>query len=323
MLFKANDIATFKKFVNVSFTFDTNNNFPGLDEAEQEYLKPILGDDLFDELQTQADAESVDEQYKELLAKARRYVAPLSILLGISTRHIQIGDTGLKKTVSENKENVFGWEYREVKEELKDKCAKALDRLWEYLFEEGSTVDWEDPSPIKLLFKNGADFNESYALHQPHRVYPQLKPTIKKVEELFVWDAIGEEFLEELKQDADPDEHQKKVIDLLKKAIAHFTIHKIVGTLSIKVTENGLTVLLNDAGDQPYKGERIAPDNLLTMTREEALRDGNKYMKKVRTYLRDHKDEAAFATYIGSKYFTDRPTEKVDYNSKRKGIVRI
>ena len=322
MLFKANDISTFKKYVNVSFTFDTNNNFPGLDEAEQEFLKPILGEDLFDILQAQADAENVEEQYEELLGKARRYVAPLSILLGISTRHIQIGDTGLKKTVSENKENVFGWEYREVKEELRDKCAKALDRLWEYLFEEGDTLDWADPSPIKLLFKNGADFNRSYALHQPHRVYPQLKPTIKKVEELFIWDSLGEEFLNELKEVAVPSDHQKKVIDLLKSAIAHFTIHKIVGTLSIKVTENGLTVLLNDAGDQPYKGERIAPDNLLTMTRDEALRDGNKYMKKVRSYLRDNKGEAVFNTYIQSKYFTERSTEKVDYNATRKGIFK-
>ncbi len=322
MLFKSNDINTFKKYVNVSFTFDTNNNFPGLDEAEQEYLKPILGQELFDELQTQAGAETVAEEYVELMGKARRYVAPLSILLGISTRHIQIGDTGLKKTVSDNKENVFGWEYREVKEELKDKCAKALDRLWEYLYEDGSEFDWTDPSPVKLLYKNGADFNKSYALHQPHRVYPQLKPTIKKVEELFIWDAIGEEFLEELKELENPTDHTKKVIDLLKSAIAHFTIHKIVGTLSIKVTENGLTVLLNDAGDQPYKGERIAPDNLLTMTRDEALRDGNKYMKKVRTYLRDNKTEDQFQTYIESKYFTDRPTEKVDHNAGRKGIFK-
>jgi hypothetical protein len=251
-------------------------------------------------------------------------VAPLSILLGISTRHIKIGDSGLKKTSAEGTENVFGWEYREVKEELRDKSAKAIDKLWQHLHDNASEYEWTDPSPVKTIFKTGSEFSEYFMLHQPYRVFPLLKPIIKKVEELFVWDAIGKEFFIELKA-ADPssDEDISYAIELLKSAIAHFTIHKAVSELSVKKTENGLTVLLGDATDQPYKGERIAPDNLLTFTRDEALRDGNKYMKKLRKYLRENASETVFQTYYESDFYSKKPTEKADRNANRKGIVRL
>ncbi|MBV9989379.1 MAG: hypothetical protein JO301_16995 [Chitinophagaceae bacterium] len=325
MLFKTNDITTFKKFINVSFTFDVNNNFPGLMEAEDDYLKPILGDDLYEQLNTSANAESPDEGLADLLSLCRKVIGPLSVLLGISTRHIKIGDSGLKKTVADGVENVFGWEYREVKEELKDKVAKALDKLWQHLYEHGDDYDWEDTTEINTIFKTGSEFNQHYSLHQPHRVFPLLKPIIKKVEELFIWDAIGKAFLEEMKEltesEGNPD--RLHALDLLKSAIAHFTIHKAVSELTVKKTDNGLTVMLNDVGDQPFKGDRTAPDNLLTLVRDEALKDGQKYLKKLRLFLREKASAELFRTYFESDYFDTKPTKKTDYNANRTGIVRL
>lgn len=323
MLFKSNDIATFKQYINVSFTFDINNHFPGLMEAEDDYLLPILGQTLFDELKTQAAAAEVADEYKEIISLCRKVVAPLSVLLGISTRHIKIGDSGLKKTTAEGVDNVFSWEYREIKEELTEKAAKAIDRLWQYLFAHATALNWEDPSPIKTIFKSGTDFNNHYSLHQPHRIFPLLKPIIKKVEELFIWDAIGEDFYNELKVLESDGEEETKCIDLLKSAIAHFTIYKAVNELSVKKTEHGLTVLLNKTVDQPYEGEVSAPTNLMTLTRDEALRDGNKYLKKLRLFLRAKASENLFKTYYDSSFYAKKPTEKFDGNATRKGIVRL
>lgn len=322
MLFKPNDTATFKQFINVSFTFDVNNVFPGLKEAEEDYLVPILGEELYQILcEDVAGLGEIPEDDAALINRCRKMVAPLSIYLDALTRHLKIGDSGIKKTSSEGTENIFQWEFLQVKDELEGKVARATNDLWKYLYANAAAFDWVDPSPFKTVFKTADDFSNCYTLHLPYAVFPMLKPIIKQVETLFIHDAIGEEFLEELKVLAEPSADETKALALLRNAIAHFTIHKSVDTLPIKISRHGFTVLMNEATDKPYKGEASAPSNLMSLLRTERLKDGNLYMSKLKTMLNTKASAEVFVTYFNSSYYESPTTEKEDRNANRKGVV--
>jgi len=322
-LFKANDTATFKQYMNVSFTFDTGNNFFGLVEAEDQHLKNVVGQTLLTALRTNANATNPDHGYDELLSLSRAVVAPLSVLLGISTRHIKIGDTGLKKTSSEKTENVFNWEYREVKEELQNKVALAWDNLYKYLFANAATFEWENPQPYSTIFKTAEDFKAYYPVVQPYRNFPLLLPIIAKVEKLFVHDAIGKDFLAELKENTDDDADTLEAIDLLKSAIAHFTIHKASIDLPVKITAEGFTVAYAITSDEPFANNKTGNGSQLETRRNETLKDGRTFMSKLKKLLNAKASDELFATFFESAYYTAPATERVDRNSTRKGIVRF
>ena len=326
MLFKINDINTFKQYINVSFTFDNNNNFAGLKEAEEDYLEPILGEELYTELNDVVNTDGdIPEEYTKILNLCRKVIAPMSILLGISTRHIKIGDTGLKKTTAEGVENIFNWEYREVKEELQDKVAKALDRLWKFLHEDGkANFDWTDPTHIKTIFKTAEDFSDHYTLYQPYRVFPLLNPIIAKTEKLYVHDAIGKDFYDELiALDGTDNSIEVEAINLLKDAIAHFTVSQAATELPVKVMGRGFTVLFSEATDEPFSGDRTAPLVLLNALKDSSYKDGRTFMSRLKKYLNDTASDAVFATYKNSSFYAASGVKKECKNEHRKGIVRL
>ena len=291
-------------------------------EAEDDYLKPILGDALYEALLAEVIADTVADEYKTILHLCRKVAAPLSVLLGISTRHIKIGDSGLKKTTAEGTDNVFAWEYREVKDELQNKVAKALDNLWKELYGEHD-YEWGDTSAFQSIFKTAADFANVYPLHQPYRIFPLLQPVIVKVEELFINDSIGEAFYNELIENTDPSDDEAKAIKYLKMAIANLTIHKSISDLPVKITPQGFTVLFHNANDQPYMGEQHAPDNLLSMLRDETLETGRIFLNRLKKLLNEKASDEVFATYKNSSYYSIQPTTPVDRNESRQGIVRL
>jgi hypothetical protein len=322
MLFKSNDIAAFKQFINVSFTFELGNTFPGLKEAEEDYLVPIIGQELYDEFVAEV-AATISEEHEAIINLCRKYVAPLSILLGLSNRHIKIGDTGLKKTISEKTDNLFKWEYLELKNELEEKAAKALNNLYKYLYANAAALDWEDPNSFKAIFKTADEFTESYPLYLPYAVFPMLKPIMKQIEKQFLHEFIGEEFLNELKEIEEPEGDDLKAINLLKDAIAHLTIYKATDILPVKITGNGLTVLFNRTVDQPFDGQMAAPDNTLSLLRNERLRDGNLFMAQLKKMLDTKASASVFTTYKTSSYYDDPTAAVVDRNEERKGVFGL
>jgi hypothetical protein len=329
-------IAELQKFIKVSFTYSEIKALPNIQLAEDRQIKPIIGANVYATLQDQVDGNEI--LWTDLYNCICRVSAPLSVLSDLALRHIKLSDSGLKKTSSETQENVFKWEYMEVKDQLLEAAAIALDELWQHLYANGDEYDWEDPTDYQLAITTAKEFSQCYALHQPYRVFPLLQPIIKTVEKLFIVGGIGKTFLQELKEidsadlviaeeDTDAQEAIKKtkaeVLDLLKLAIAHFTIHKAYSKLPVKITDKGLTVIYEADSDKPESGEKTAGAAEQDKIARDAMNDGRMYMGQLKKLLNDNASADLFKTYYESDLYIAPGTVKANVNDSMTGIVGL
>ncbi len=325
MLFKDNDIATFKQYINVPFTFDTNNTFNGLMDAEIDVLVPVIGNTLYTTLNGVVAANDT-ESYATLLQYCRRVVAPTSLLKAMPLLNVRFTATGLKNTVSDGTSTIYQWQYRETEAALKNIRDIALNDLWKYLFVNATDLGWTNPNKTKSIFNNADDFIQYYPLHQPYRMFPYMLPIIAKVEKLWIYGAIGKDFYNELVAYSITDGTDAMIleaIELLKNAVANYTIHKCTTDLNVELTPQGLSVLFGREGDAPTKGNTAAPEKTVIALKDTTLNDAKIFIGQLKTFLMNNASVSVFPTFFTSTYYENKSYQKVDRNKFRTGVFHI
>jgi len=319
MLFKDNDIATFKQYVNVPFTFDTNNTFNGLMDAELDVLVPVIGNTLYASLNAIVLANDTTTSV-QLLSLCRRVVAPTSLLKAMPLLNVRFTSTGLKNTVSDGTANIYQWQYREAQDALKTIRDTALNDLWKYLFANATDLGWTNPNKNVTIFKHADDFTQYYPLHQPYRMFPFMLPIISKVEKLWIYGAIGKDFYNELVAYSGDNDIELEAIELLKNAVANYTIHKCTTDLNVELTPQGLTVLFGREGDAPTKGNTAAPEKNVSALRDTTLNDAKIFIGQLKSFLMNNASATVFSTFFTSSYYENKNYQKVDRNKFRTGV---
>lgn len=321
-------IAIFRRYIKVAFTFSENAALPNLDLVELRHIVPIIGNEAYVELNQQISTATGNDPnaitWSELCNLINRVTAPLSMLQDFALRHLSFTDHGIKKLGGEETSTPFRWEYNEVREQLLSEVAYALNDLWKHLYEKGDDYQWEDPNEIKLLIKTASQWvdNRLHPLHQAFRIFPMLQPVMAEVESDFINKAIGEEFFEELKGKSAPTDAEKKVIQLIRRAIAKFTVYKATLLLPVKITDRGLTVpYLDTDTDSLSKGDRHAPDQTLSTVANAALADARTYIRELKQYLNETASDTVFPTYKSSTYYVAPDTERSDPNQDSKIFI--
>ena len=319
MLFKDNDIATFKQFINVPFTFDTNNTFNGLMDAEIDVLIPVIGNTLYASLNGIVAANDTTTN-PDLLSLCRRVVAPTSLLKAMPLLNVRFTQSGLKNTVSDGTTNIYQWQYRETEAALKNMRDTALNDLWKYLFTNATALGWTNPNKVVSIFNNADDFTQYYPLHQPYRMFPYMLPIIAKVEKLWIYGAIGKDFYNELVAYSGTNAAILEAIELLKNAVANYTIHKCATDLNVELTPQGLSVLFGREGDAPTKGNTAAPEKTVSALRDTTLNDAKIFIGQLKTFLMNNASVSVFPTFFSSTYYENKNYQKVDRNKFRTGV---
>jgi hypothetical protein len=317
-----NSITTFKKYLRVVFTSTTENGLPNMVRADRKYLVPILGQSVYDALMAKVTANSSD--WATLLDICRSYVAPMAMLLDLPSKQVQITDSGLKKTTSTDLENAFRWEYMELKNALEVQAAEALDELWQHLFESGSTYSWTATNIHGTIIKTATEFKKYYLpLQHSYRCFAALQPVMVTVQDQLIHDAITKGFFEYLRDKEAPTDQEKVAIELLKKAAAYLTIMQATEQLSVKISSNGFTVLLNDASDAPYKGDVAAPGENLSLLRSACEKTGQGYVQQLKKYLNETATAEVMPIYFNSSKYKAPGTITKSSNEKRKGLFAL
>jgi hypothetical protein len=316
------NITVFKKYLRVVFTSTTDNGLPNMVRADRKYLVPVLGQSVYDALMAKVTANNND--WATLLDICRSYVAPMAMLLELPSKQVQITDSGLKKTTSTDLENAFRWEYLELKNALELQAAEALDELWQHLFESGSTYSWTATNIQGTIIKTATEFKKYYLpLQQSYRCFASLQPVMITIQDQLIHDAITKEFFVYLRDHATPSDAEKIAIELLKKAAAHLTIMAATEQLSVKISGNGFTVLLNDASDAPYKGDGAAPSDNLSLLRSSCEKIGQGYIQQLKKYLNETATASVMPIYFNSSKYKAPGTTTVSPNKNRVGVFGL
>jgi hypothetical protein len=298
-----NDKNLVKEFVKINF-INSTSSFPNWENAADRYLRPIIGDALYEAVSDYDDT-ATDAQ-KELKKKCQAVVAPLAYLIELPAIHAQLTDSGLRVISTENMPAAHKWEFNEIKEWLKESGAFAIEALLRYLFKnKGDYEAWTDSEEYKqvnaLVFKTGEEFKRYFNVAEPHRVFWELKPLIKEVEDFYIESAIGEAFYTELKGKAAPSAEEAKALELIKKAVAQLTIVKAVEKLTVKITERGFTVLISAGNpDAANSGDAQAQGYGLSMLHDSCEKTGDAYLLKLKEYLNATASADVFKTFFES-----------------------
>lgn len=306
-----------RQFVRINFINDVSS-LPDFDLAAARYLIPATGQDMYDDI-----VANVNEvAYEDVVKLSRAVIGPLGYLMELATIQTQLTDAGLRSISTEHSAAAHRWEYNEVKDHLEDKGAYALEALIKYLFELQYplwTASDEYKELNKLIFKTGDEFNKYYTLHHPHRSFWELRPWMMEVQDLYINSTIGEDFFMEMRDKVNPSELEKKVIILVKKAVAQYTIVAAIEKGLLKKTVKGFTVMIASGNaDSSNAGDTAATDNALDMTYKSCTRTGDSYLVQLKELLDKNATAEILTTYFESSYYTNPTTIVCDRNKSRK-----
>lgn len=316
------NITMFKKYVKYNFTSEDINSLLDTGPAERKYIKPILGTTLYNSLVTQVTNNAITTP--DLLELVRAAIVPITVYADLPLLQVQIGDAGIKKSLSENSQSAFRWEFNEVKDYLDNKGSEAVDQLITYLFENKVTLGWTVPEEWSLAFKNGSEFSKFFALKYPHRTYMMLLDLVSDVEEQYIQTTIGEAFYKNLIVKSNPGTEEKEALRLIKKSIANLTIMKAIEKRPVKITAGGFFVTLAEGNDDANQKEKSSNQDVLREMRNAVERDGESYLLKLKSYLNEKATPILFALYYGSSiYVAPSGTAPTERNSDRKGTFKL
>ena len=128
---------------------------PALHLAQTQYLREIIGTDLYNKFATDIAASSLSNPYLDLL---KNYVKPILIHLTISeflkTAAYQITNKGISKGVSENASEASSEEVKDLVQVERDRAESYTERFLDHMSFQASTSypEWfsnsnEDVSP--------------------------------------------------------------------------------------------------------------------------------------------------------------------------------
>lgn len=324
MLSLINSIEDFRKYVSLNASTENEDFFNVLQAdmllVEYDQLRPLLGDAFFEGLvDTVADpGDTVQVRLRYLLSQA---LANLTMVEGIDALQVQISGTGIQIYSDANVKTAFQWQIDNLKLMHCRKGYGALDKALDFLDAHGTDFPtWAgSPAAVKAreYFISSADqFTEHYNISHSRQTYLALLPIIRKLERFALIPVLGQEYFDELKTEQAAGtlspENAVVVTDYLRPALAHLVIGTSIGEMGFAL--NGANLELNVYRPDNSNSKESDPglQKLLDMKGDQAVEDGGRFLRQLRTLLNAQASPTTYATYFGSSAY-DPPASELAY----------
>lgn len=298
-----------------------NTLLPNFTHTEGKYIVPLIGQDLYDTLVTNYNAETLDADETDLVKKLRVIIASYAYYDDFGLYILTFTDGGAQKIKQGGAEPIRGWEAMESKRSLLNKAYDGIEVLLNYLFEKKELFpEWVNSEQYariaKLLLRTGSEFNDNYTLFQPQRTFFILKSVMADVQERFLEESIGKSLLAYLRDLDEPEDEEAEALRLLKKSLAFYSVMKACRHFSVAFTENGFTII-GEKNSNPIEQQanQVSDRELLQMKINECEVDGGSYLEKARDELVKYYNDGAGAGF--KLVFEEGPLMKYIQHSDR------
>lgn len=274
---------------NVVSNLNNDSLLPNFDAVEQKYLLPLTGKALLDDLTTKYNSNTLSAGEEVLVKHIRLVEIAFAYLSDMAAMHVFLTDSGVRTNTTSDMQKAVGWEYKALKNYFSDKAHDGVEILLNYLFVNKATYPlWtasEEYTQFEsLLIKTGNEFTKYYTLYQPSRTFFSMKSLVADAQEDYLLSAIGENLLNYFLQMDNPDSDEKKIVKLLKKALAFFSVQRACEHYPVRFNENGFTLIAStEDGETADMGR--APNALQIMLKikmEACEREGKMAIAKAK-----------------------------------------
>ena len=300
--------------VNVSNTIE--NWFPYIEEAQETFIKPVLGIGLYEQLQDAMALDSVPpddgttlENLAKFLEMVRKPLALYALWLGVDEFGVSVSSQGIQVIETPTHKTAPQYRVQNLKENWIRRANTALDLVLKFLDKHREDYPAYICQDADLFIRNTLEFNSEVDIRESRRVFVALKPVIRSVERKYIRPALSSELFDELKQvllsNSEMSKEQKALMDLIRPALAHLTISRALMEISIDVLDWGIfdtagNTFANVSSKQASNKERIS------IMAEANQRDGEAELKALQQFLDETASETVYPLYFNSSRYAGK-----------------
>ncbi len=251
-------IDQFKERVDVGSDFKWRRIRDYVEQAELEFLLPVLGQELIDDLDAYMQgSDDANDAYNKVIEQGQKALAITAFYLAFPTLQLKATDLGFVVQLGEGERSPYQWQVGDARDAVLMAGYAAIEKLYTILDRhKASLAQWRNSEAFTgyhdSLLRNAAEFHTFYKIGTSRITYVDLKPAIDRAQELVLRPRLGEEFydslIEHLREGADDSSSDSDGVDdalmsaaikKVRRALAHFTIGE-AKELSFRKANGGL-----------------------------------------------------------------------------------
>lgn len=252
-------ITELKEYINLDPNASFSSISPFISEAQELFIIPILGQDLYDQLVTdldanRADLSGMDPDLKALLPYVLRPAAYYTLYLGIHQIGVSIGSIGIQDTMGDNSAPAPKWKVEDLRLNLITSADKFLELLLKFLTDNASATKYADwftdqdlnPNAEGLILGTVEQASRYVDINDSRRIFLRMLKRIRSIESKDIPQLISQDQYDELVTQIKSDSLSAGNKILLGK------IRPYIAKRALALTIPSLRLSLNDQGIQIY-----------------------------------------------------------------------
>ncbi|MBC6698876.1 DUF6712 family protein [Hymenobacter puniceus] len=320
------------------------NDVPEPVRREEERLRgalllPVLGADLLHWLDAQYEAGLLPEHdapAAELLRLVQAPLARLSLAGALDELQVSIDETGVHIQTTGTHKTAFQWQINSLAKTLSRKGYADMVVLLRWLEANHATTtelplqDWAaGPSRNRRrqLLTSPDEFSRFENIQDSWPVFEALRPLLVR-QELFVLEPqLGYDFLSELREQVRTrtvtPENEELLEQFVRPALASSTLARAVPELGLRLTGDGIELMVARVDDSNAKEADAGLDQLLQARAFEAQRAADILLEKMRGFLNQRASATRYATYFTLGPYRAPATPVTPLNTAESRVYRF
>ena len=312
-----------REFLPVSSSSDFDSVAPHILNAERDYLVPVIGVAMYEELEEFYEMEAlsnptaVQQKTAALLSLVQSAVILIAYWIGFDLLNAHISDGGFKRTESTNVKGLFKYQEENLKTYFRTNGFNGLDTVLQYL--ETNIADFGEfaASPASTLLKSSfiptTDiFNDIIFINKSRLTFLRMKPHMQLIEDTEISTILGKAFtfVKSEMVKTDPDAKVKAILPYIRKPIAYLASALLMEESGADLTDNGLFFTSTSAGYNNDTEQKPAASERIAILVKRNRNTGNAYLDQLRSYLAANASEWNEITSSTGKVFRRDNTNK-------------
>lgn len=311
------NIDDIKKHIPLNTNEDIAKFAAQIDRAEQRYLKPVIGLDLYTSLDEYINAEdpTADKALDAIKPLCIAVVANFCYFLSIPQLDVVSTDAGFAVVSNANQAPASTARVEKLQQSIKEAGFDAIEALLEFLETNKDDYDeWTSSDAYTMqeqnIINSAAEFSKYLGIENKRLLFARLRDYITTVEDTVLPTYIGSgtvEYIKEQIKETNPDDAVTAILRNLKYALVNFTIAELPAIADMMKNTDQETSISN-----------FEPAILSEQKKEYCLQRAVKYIGLVTAYMSAHLDD--FEYYRDNVYRTDAQILAADVNTDESKI---
>lgn len=320
------NITEFRSYISVSKAFQFELLKPFVAQAQREYLLPVLGKEMLNDLiEHYQDSAGSDQALDDVLAAGQEVLCLFTFYLAIPSLQLKMNETSLHAVSDEKYKSAYQWQVADYREGYLLAGYSAIESLYDVLTQHvGTLTAWRSSDGYAManatLLRNAREFNAYYNIGQSNITFVDLKAAMARAQDLVLRNEVGAAFYDSLiahltgDDDSDSDTADADMLDVAVKKLRAALAPLAVGhaTELLFRTVNGALLSTrynpNTGADVKAFDDRLHNEFAINV-RKNAMRVGYEMLSVARKWLDANAD--SFPLYRnGPGYRADGPDER-------------